>query len=99
MFDGAAPEALAKKHGVSVTDVNQAWFDCREKLSRHFAEKERFEYRLLNDNELQARVTDAIRMLLDWREALLHAERFEELKRKEISVEAQVEDANKAGRE
>ena len=69
IFDGAAPEALAEKHGVSATDVNQAWFDCRERLSRHFAEKEGFEYRLLNDNELQARLTDAIRMLLDWSEA------------------------------
>ena len=36
------------------------------------------EYRLLNDNDLQARLHPALSLLLDWRDAALHVERLEE---------------------
>ena len=83
IFDGAAPEVLAKKQGVSLTDVNQAWTECRDRLSQHVAEHEQLEYHLLNDDELHARVADVIRALLDWREAALHSERLAASQRSE----------------
>ncbi len=76
VFDGGSPEAIADRLEVSVDEVHHAWFECRERLSRHFARVEEREYRVLNDNELQARVYETLKLLLEWREFELQQERL-----------------------
>jgi len=77
IFDGVDAEQLAQKHGLSVDAVNQAWLECREHLSRYFADHEKIDYQLLTDNDLQARVLENLRLLLEWRDTALHLERFQ----------------------
>lgn len=58
IFDGADAEQLAQKHGLSIDAINQAWLECREHLSRYFADHEKIGYQLLTDNDLQAQVLE-----------------------------------------
>ncbi len=76
VFDGADRLQLAKRHGLSIDDVDDAWRFCREHLSRHFADQAGAEYRLLNDQELKERALDCLRLLLDWRDALILQQRL-----------------------
>lgn len=76
IFDGASPESVAEKLAIASSDVDRAWFICRERLSAHVAKVEKREYRLLNDNELQARALATVTLLLDWRATALQSERL-----------------------
>lgn len=76
IFDGASPEKLAELHNVSLESVNKAWFQCRERLSKQFAAVEEREYKLLSDNDLQARLHQTLLLLLEWRENELRAEKL-----------------------
>lgn len=76
VFDGASPESIVEKLAITRSDVDRAWYTCRERLSAHFARVEQREYRLLNDNELQARALATVTLLLDWRAAERQAERM-----------------------
>jgi hypothetical protein len=55
IFDGADAEQLAVRFAVSLDTINQTWLESRECLSRHFAEQEETDYRLLTDNDLKGR--------------------------------------------
>ena len=76
IFDGASPESVAEKLAITSSDVDRAWTTCRVRLSAHFATVETREYHLLNNNELQARALATLKLLLDWRESALQAERI-----------------------
>ena len=78
LFDGADPVSLAGRHSLSVEAVNQAGDICRERLSRHFAQLDGHEYRLLSNDDLGDRDTETIRLLLQWREAAIQEERLNE---------------------
>ena len=95
VFDGADRLQIANRLGLSTDDVDDAWFFCRQQLSRHFADPAGVAYRLLDDQELKKRSLDCLRLLLDWRESLLLQQRFnglETVERDEPGDEARVED-------
>lgn len=75
VFDGADRSQIANRLGLSTDDVDDAWLFCRQVLSRHFADTAGVAYRLLDEQELRERSLDCLRLLLDWREALLLAQR------------------------
>lgn len=74
VLDGGSYEWLAKTYAVSEEDVEQSWHLCREALSRHFANAEGHEFKLLSDNELRERLEDTLRLLIDWRGQALQDE-------------------------
>ena len=75
IFDGADPVDVAKRYGLAVEEINAAWVFCREELSKHFAMASGESFRLFNEEELAERRLDTLRLLLDWRQALLDVER------------------------
>lgn len=75
IFDGADPVDVAKRYGLAVKEIDAAWVFCREELSKHFAMASRESFRLLNGEELAERRLETLRLLLDWRQALLDEER------------------------
>ena len=79
VFDGADRLQIANRQGLSIDDVDDAWLFCRQQLSRHFADAAGVAYRLLEDQELRERTVDCLRLLLDWREALLLQQRLNDL--------------------
>ena len=75
IFDGADPADVAKRYGLTVMEIDAAWVFCREELSKHFSTASGESFRLLNDEELAERRLETLRLLLDWRQALLDEER------------------------
>ena len=75
IFDCAEPAAIAKRYGLIVEKIDAVWLFCREKLSKHFAVADDKPFHLLNDEELVERRLDTLRLLLDWRQALLDQQR------------------------
>ena len=75
IFDGAEPADVAKRYGLAVEEINAAWVFCRKELSKHFAKASGESFRLLSDKELTERRLETLRLLLDWRQALLDEER------------------------
>ena len=71
IFDGAEPADVAKRYGLGIEEVDAAWAFCRKELSKQFALSSEESFRLLSDGELAERRLDALRLLLDWRQALL----------------------------
>ena len=71
IFDCAEPAAIAKRYGLAVEEVDAAWEFCRAELSQHFAMASGESFRLLSDADLAERRLDTVRLLLDWRQALL----------------------------
>lgn len=75
IFDGADPANVAKRYGVAVEAIDAAWVFCREELSKYFAMASGESFRLFNDEELVKRRLETLRLLLDWRQALLDQQR------------------------
>ena len=78
IFDGAEASLLAERHGLTVTEVDDAWLYCRERLSQHFAKGDDRPPPLLADAEFQSRAIDCLRLLLDWRDALITQQKVEQ---------------------
>jgi hypothetical protein len=75
IFDGGEPADIAKRYGLTVGEIDTAWDFCRKALSKHFAISSGESFRQLSDAELAERRLDTLRLLLDWRQALLDQHR------------------------
>ncbi len=76
IFDGAEPADIAKLYGLAIEEVDAAWEFCRAELSKHFAMVNGESFCLLSNTELASRRLDTVRLLLDWRQALLDHDRI-----------------------
>ncbi len=77
IVDGATIESLSEKYDLANTEVEDSWLYCREKLSRHFATRDKCDYHLYDKSEILVRVTECLNLLLEWREQLLNKEKLD----------------------